>query len=120
MNSMRQGNDVNTPVDADGKFRNASGTSPDLAEEAVDVWKIGRSPDMKGAMHKPWQIAVSAPVVERAARIATVAGIVLAAIKHGDSLLQGDINPSTTLKILLSFCVPYSVSTYSSVLAVRE
>lgn len=66
------------------------------------------------------RIAGSRPVVIRAVRIALVVGTVLAAINHGDRLFLGDIDLSTALKILLTFCVPYSVSTYSSVLAIRE
>jgi hypothetical protein len=67
-----------------------------------------------------WDIALARPVVVRAARVATIVGIVLATINHGDRLLQGDLDLGVTLKILLTFCVPYSVSTYSSVLAIRE
>lgn len=67
-----------------------------------------------------WQIAFSRTVVKRAARIALVVGTVLAVINHGDRLIQGDLNWNTLLKILLTFCVPYSVSTYSSVLAIRD
>lgn len=67
-----------------------------------------------------WQIALSKPVVKRAMRIAIVVGTILAAINHGDRLLLGDVDFNAALKILLTFCVPYSVSTYSSVLAIRE
>lgn len=67
-----------------------------------------------------WQIATSRSVVRRASRIALIVGTILAAINHGDNLLTGAIGPATVMKILLSFCVPYSVSTYSSVLAFRE
>ena len=67
-----------------------------------------------------WQIARSRPVVTRAFRVAIVVGIVLAAINHGDKIIHGDLDIESFLKILLTFCVPYSVSTYSSVLAVRE
>ncbi len=67
-----------------------------------------------------WQIAISRQVVRRATRIALIVGTVLAAINHGDRLLSGDIDLIIALKILLTYCVPYSVSTYSSVLAIRE
>lgn len=67
-----------------------------------------------------WQIARSRPVVKRAFRVSLVVGIVLAAINHGDRIAQGNLDAGAFLKILLTFCVPYSVSTYSSVLAVRE
>lgn len=67
-----------------------------------------------------WQISRRKPVVRRAVRIALVVGTILAVINHGDRLLLGDINFNVGLKILMTFCVPYSVSTYSSVLAIRE
>lgn len=67
-----------------------------------------------------WQIAFSQSVIKRALRVAVIVGIVLAAINHGDHILQGDIGLCVTFKIILTFCVPYSVSTYSSVLAIRE
>lgn len=76
----------------------------------------GASRDLPGF----WQIATSGAVVKRAARVAVLVGIVLAAINHGDRILAADIDLGLVVKILLTFCVPYSVSTYSSVLAVRE
>ncbi|TYB85188.1 nitrate/nitrite transporter NrtS [Oceaniovalibus sp. ACAM 378] len=66
------------------------------------------------------KIALSPAVVRRAARVAVVVGLVLAALNHGGVIMQGNVDPATALKIMLTFCVPYSVSTYSSVLAVRE
>ncbi|MEP3296491.1 MAG: nitrate/nitrite transporter NrtS [Pseudoruegeria sp.] len=67
-----------------------------------------------------WDIALSRLVVKRATRIALVVGTVLATINHGDRLMYADLNFAMIVKILLTFCVPYSVSTYSSVLAIRE
>lgn len=67
-----------------------------------------------------WAIATSRLVVKRATRIALVVGTVLAVINHGDRMLFGNFNLDALFKILLTYCVPYSVSTYSSVLAIRE
>lgn len=67
-----------------------------------------------------WQIARSPAVMKRAFRVAVIVGIVLATINHGDRIMAGTLDTTSILKILLTFCVPYSVSTYSSVLAVRE
>ncbi|MEP5729951.1 MAG: nitrate/nitrite transporter NrtS [Sulfitobacter sp.] len=66
------------------------------------------------------KVACSKSVVKRAARIALIVGVILAIINHGDSLLQGNIDLNRMFKILLTFCVPYAVSTYSSCLAIRE
>ena len=66
------------------------------------------------------QIATSRSVVRRAFRIATIVGIVLAAINHGDRIISGDLDLNALIKIALTFLVPYTVSTVSSVLAVRD
>jgi len=66
-----------------------------------------------------WRIAFRRSVV-RAGRVAAVVGVVLATINHGDFIVSGELTLVTFLKITASFCVPYCVSTYSSVLAVRE
>lgn len=65
-------------------------------------------------------LATRASVMRRAAKIALVVGVVLAAINHGDRILSGTLDNGGLFKILLTFCVPYCVSTYSSVLAIRE
>jgi len=65
-------------------------------------------------------LATQPSVVKRAVKIAFIVGIVLAAINHGDKVMAGALTTSIVVKILLTFLVPYSVSTYSSVLAIRE
>jgi len=65
-------------------------------------------------------IATQRPVVMRAARIALVVGIVLAIINHADKFINGTVDLTTLFKIILTFVVPYSVSTYSSVQTVRD
>lgn len=67
-----------------------------------------------------WAIATERSVVFRAARIALVVGIVLAAINHGHRVFSGEMDIATLARIGLTFLVPYCVSTYSSVLAVRD
>lgn len=47
-------------------------------------------------------------------------GCVLALINHGDRLLTLSLDGTSIAKISLTFLVPYCVSTYSSVQAVRE
>ncbi|WP_299596798.1 nitrate/nitrite transporter NrtS [uncultured Tateyamaria sp.] len=67
-----------------------------------------------------WQIATDRTVMRRATKIALVVGIVIAVINHGDRMAAGQMDASAWLKCALTFLVPYSVSTYSSVMAVRE
>ena len=65
-------------------------------------------------------IASSPSVARRALRVAAVVGCVLAVINHGDRFLNGTLDLPSLARIALTFLVPYCVSTYSSVLAVRE
>lgn len=65
-------------------------------------------------------IACSRAVVIRALRIAIIVGLVLAVINHGDKIVNGELSPGVFFKIFVTFFVPYVVSTYSSVLAVRD
>lgn len=59
-------------------------------------------------------------VVKRAAKIAVIVGVILATINHGDAIVSGTLTGVGIAKILLTFCVPYCVSTYSSVVAIRD
>lgn len=67
-----------------------------------------------------WQIATEKSVTRRATRIALIVGIVIALINHGDRMIQGTMDAPAWFKCVLTFLVPYSVSTYSSVMAVRD
>ena len=53
----------------------------------------------------------------RALKIALVVGTILAAINHGDAILEASMTPTAWVKVLLTFCVPYGVSWYSAVQA---
>jgi hypothetical protein len=65
-------------------------------------------------------LAVRRDIVRRSARVAFVVGTLLALINHGDRLLQADIDASVGLKILLTYLVPYCVSTWASVQTARN
>ena len=47
-------------------------------------------------------------------RVALVVGTVLFAINQLDVVLRGEVTPIVVAKILLTFAVPYAVSTYSA------
>jgi hypothetical protein len=69
----------------------------------------------------PWlELATERSVVRRALRVAAVVGAVLVAINHGDALLHGNLSIGRALRIVLTVAVPYCVSTYSSVAALRD
>ncbi len=59
------------------------------------------------------------PVLRRATLIALLIGTILTVINQGDVLLMGEVTPLVLLKILLTYMVPYSVSTYSALSANR-
>ena len=58
-------------------------------------------------------------MVRRALGYGVVVGAVLIAINHGDAILRGDLDPVRLLKMGLTVFVPYTVSTLSSVQAMR-
>lgn len=67
-----------------------------------------------------WSLVFSREVVLRAIKVAAVVGCLLIAINHGDALLAGDVDGVRLSKMLLTLVVPYAVSTYSSVGAMKS
>jgi hypothetical protein len=68
-----------------------------------------------------WLRMASRPsVVRRACRYAIGVGALLIVINHGDALLQRNVTIGRLLRMALTVCVPYVVSTASSVGALRE
>jgi hypothetical protein len=65
------------------------------------------------------ELALRRDVVRRALLFAVVVGAILIGINHGDALLAGDLEPRRLLKLGLTVLVPYTVSTLSSVSALR-
>jgi hypothetical protein len=66
------------------------------------------------------KLALSTAVVRRALLYAIVVGAILITINHGDAILRGDLDPTRIFKMALTTLVPYSVSTLSSVSAMRS
>jgi len=59
-------------------------------------------------------------VVLSALKIAFFVGSILALINHGEDIFTLNLAPGSVLQILLTYMVPYSVSTYSSVRALQR
>ena len=59
------------------------------------------------------------PVLHRAVYIALIVGTILMSINQGDILRAGAVTPLVVAKILLTYAVPYSVSTFSALSANR-
>ena len=68
-------------------------------------------------MKKPgvWAVASSSRVVITSLKVSLVVGTLLALINHGEGILQMSLTGESALKILLTYMVPYGVSTYSAV-----
>jgi len=66
------------------------------------------------------RLALSKPVRLRAIKVAALVGPVLIGINQGDIILQGGLNVICVLKMGLTFMVPYCVSTFSSVEALKD
>ena len=58
-------------------------------------------------------------VVFRSLKVGGVVGTVLVAINQGDLVVAGQLPPEASWKIPLTYLVPYCVSTYASVSAIR-
>jgi len=67
-----------------------------------------------------FQILTRSDVFLRALKMASIVGIILAAINHGDHLLLGTMTFTNWVKVLITFCVPFCVSTISSALAIKR
>lgn len=65
-------------------------------------------------------LATSRLVVRRATLVALIVGSILVIINHGDAIVRGDLSAGRLLRIVLTVSVPYCVSTYSSVSALRD
>lgn len=53
-------------------------------------------------------------IVWRSIKVALVVGTILALINHFDAIFTGKLTPTIIFQILLTYFVPYSVSTYGS------
>lgn len=59
-------------------------------------------------------------VVRRSLKVSLLVGSILVAINHGDILLSGEAGRELLWKIPMTFCVPYAVSTFAAVDALRR
>ena len=66
------------------------------------------------------KLAVQPTVVRRALKFACVVGCVLISINHGPAIVRGEVTAERILQMCLTVLVPYTVSTLSSVGAMRE
>jgi hypothetical protein len=70
---------------------------------------------------RKWLMSAAHPATVRRARITSlIVGTVLVAINHGAAILTGQLTRERVFQMLLTFAVPYLVSTTSSVLTRNE
>ncbi len=65
-----------------------------------------------------WTLLIHPKVFIRALKVSAIVGTILILINQGDIILAGTIPP--IWKILLTYAVPYSVSSYSSAALLSE
>ncbi len=69
---------------------------------------------------KEWfRIAMRRDIVLRGLKVGAIVGTILVAINQGDMILSGQLDASAAWKIPLTYLVPYCVSTYGGVCAIR-
>ncbi len=66
------------------------------------------------------QIALTREVVMTSLGVAAVVGTILVAINYGDRIVLGIITRTDIIKMILTYFVPYMVSTYASVKAITK
>ena len=66
------------------------------------------------------RLAQRKDVRTRALKVSLVVGSILALINHGYSLLNSELEFHNSIQIIATFLVPYLVSTYSSVSAIKD
>lgn len=71
-------------------------------------------------MREFFHIATQRNVVRRAILYAVVVGMLLVAINYGDAILSGCLTWNQIIRMVVTVLVPYTVSTLSSIAAVRE
>lgn len=67
-----------------------------------------------------WALVTSGRVVKSSIKVSLIVGTVLALINHGPAIVQMSLSSDRVVQILLTYLVPYSVSTYSAVKAIQN
>ncbi len=67
-----------------------------------------------------FELALRSDVVRRSAKVAVIVGTLLTLINYGDLFVTGRFDFAQWWRIVLTYCVPYGVSTYAGVAALRE
>ncbi|OPX54999.1 hypothetical protein SAMN02745127_02882 [Oceanospirillum multiglobuliferum] len=71
-------------------------------------------------MPKWFSIATEKAILKRSIKVMAIVGTSLMLINHGDRLISNTLETEHIFKIVLTYLVPFSVATYSSVVARLE
>jgi hypothetical protein len=77
------------------------------------------NPETNLADQSYFSIALSRMVVTRAIKVAFIVGTLLALINHGEKILSMSFVSLDWFKVMLTYLVPYCVSTWSAVGAIK-
>lgn len=66
------------------------------------------------------KLALRRDIRRRGLKVGLIVGTILTIINQGDFILSGVITLGLLGKVTLTFCVPYCVSTYAAVDAIRR
>jgi hypothetical protein len=72
---------------------------------------------MKRPLEAWLQLACEPNTVKRSLKVMWIVGTALILINYGDVLINGSLQELPVLKVVLTYLVPFSVATYSSVSA---
>lgn len=67
-----------------------------------------------------FELASSRKIMVPALKVSLLVGTLLAMINHGNAILQMDVDNQRLFQVILTYCVPYCVSTYSAVKAIQQ
>ena len=71
-------------------------------------------------LHRTLTLAVKPSIVMRGLKFSLVVGTILVLINHGDTLFTTGVSQTQIFQILLTYVVPYVVSSLSSIQSMME
>jgi hypothetical protein len=78
-----------------------------------------KNSNIKHSGENYFSIALSKVVMVRALKVAAIVGTILALINHGEKILSMSMLGQDWLKVILTYLVPYGVSTWSAVAVIK-
>ncbi|WP_159653089.1 nitrate/nitrite transporter NrtS [Vibrio atypicus] len=67
-----------------------------------------------------FKTAAEPAILKRSIKVSMIVGTILMFINHGDKLLGSGLDSTVIIKILMTYCVPFCVSTQASVSATLQ